>query len=162
MFGVISKPTRAELNPVVAVDLDLAKLAIEAETILGYTSLKKALGTGALSNVLISLQIDPFTASSVKKYQDAMQTMWRRKDGARYRYETDWVSCPISSYKNPIPEYVLMKALDIKKALPGVVFTVVELQVAQVPQDPFLVASFGDEDFYIEVWDEPEFESFKA
>jgi hypothetical protein len=66
-----------------------------------------------------------------------------------------WTRIEIGEYKKPIPAHVLIKSIEIKKALPTTQFMVEELQ--KMP-DPFLIALFGTEQFYIEVWEEPKFE----
>jgi hypothetical protein len=41
---------------------------------------------------------------------------------------------------------------------PEATFTVEQLQSERRIYDPFLIVSYGDESYYIEVWDESEFE----
>lgn len=70
-----------------------------------------------------------------------------------------WVKVPIARYAKAIPEFVVRKAIQIKKALPEVKLFIEELQY---DPDPFLVATCENENFteqyYIEVWEEPKFE----
>lgn len=66
-----------------------------------------------------------------------------------------WVRTGLKSYEQEIPEFVLNKAVQIKKELPDVNLYVEHL--VHKP-DPFLVAVLDGEEFYVEVWEEPGFE----
>lgn len=70
-----------------------------------------------------------------------------------------WGCTALRGYEQAVPDFARSKALEIKRACPGVEFFVEELRRDQVVIDPFLIAVLGDELFYIEVWGEPEFES---
>lgn len=79
------------------------------------------------------------------------------------RIITEWAKAHIATYKGNVPEFALSKAIEIKNALPAVDFKVEYLvehheeKIRPLP-DPFLVAYLGDEEYYIEVWDEKEYE----
>jgi hypothetical protein len=70
-----------------------------------------------------------------------------------------WATTPLRGYSLPVPEFALEKARQIARAAPGTEFHVEELKVDTRTVDPFLIAVRDDELFYIEVWDEPAFES---
>jgi hypothetical protein len=94
-----------------------------------------------------------------------------------------WDRTALSDYFGSVPEFVLAKALAIKAEVPGVRFYVEQLhrateQSARPLPDPFLIAEFGEngmtvrthrgthiadtvptESYYIEVWDEKEYEA---
>jgi hypothetical protein len=42
--------------------------------------------------------------------------------------------------------------------LPDATFTVEQLRSEKQAYDPFLIVSYADESYYVEVWEEPEFE----
>lgn len=69
--------------------------------------------------------------------------------------EHRWERLCITEYAKPVPVHVLSKAIQIKQALPMTEFYVEE--VRRMP-DPFLIAVFEKEQYYIEVWEEPTFE----
>lgn len=70
-----------------------------------------------------------------------------------------WQNTPLKGYERPVPEYALLLATEIKEHLPEVDFSVHELLVRAVTFDPFLVVHFGNEEYYIAVWDEPDFKA---
>lgn len=88
--------------------------------------------------------------------------------------ELSWKEVALENYSSEnIPDSVLMTAIRIKELFPDVKYTVLrteELRVVQVRKmwteraemakrhpDPFLVASFGNERFFIGYWDEKGF-----
>jgi hypothetical protein len=82
--------------------------------------------------------------------------------GSRIRYK--WESSAIANYTGNIPEYALEKALQIKTRLPETHFQVERLveETETIPKpkrDPFLIAILGNERYYIEVWNEKEYEA---
>ncbi len=64
-----------------------------------------------------------------------------------------WNIIPIEYYKKPIPEFALYSAVELKKLCPKAQFFVEELYV----DDPFLVVNYGGNLYWIEVWNEPDF-----
>lgn len=70
-----------------------------------------------------------------------------------------WVRSPLSEFKQPIPEFALQTALDIKAKCPNTLFFVDELKIEKRTEDPFLVVSADQSSpiYYIEVWNEPKF-----
>jgi hypothetical protein len=57
-----------------------------------------------------------------------------------------------------VPDYVKAKAAEITSHLPNATLEVDELRSSERVYDPFLVVSYGEETYYVEVWDEPVFE----
>lgn len=82
--------------------------------------------------------------------------------GACWAHDLYWAEQPLNKYDGNVPDYVLNKAVALKRACPEVEFVVVHL--TETP-DPFLLAYIPskkwswqrDEAFFIEVWDEVEF-----
>ena len=68
-----------------------------------------------------------------------------------------WVKSPLEKAVD-VPEFVKAKAAEITTHLPGATFTVEELRSERRAYDPFLIVSYGEESYYIEVWEEREFE----
>lgn len=76
-----------------------------------------------------------------------------RQNAPRHR----WVLQYLSTYRLPVPEFALRKALQVAKAVPDCELYVEFIE--NVPAgDPFLVAELGTERYWLEVWDEPKFE----
>lgn len=87
---------------------------------------------------------------------------------------TMWWKYELATYPGSIPEHVLEKALAIKNACPKVQFYIEHLVTAIDKddaneirmrkdrilrmRDPFLVASLDHETYYIDVWDEKDYE----
>ena len=80
---------------------------------------------------------------------------------SRYARSRKWSMHELSSYAEPIPEFALQTAVDIKHSHPDVQFFVCALKEERIVVDPFLVlrVKFGDEvkDYYLEVWNESKF-----
>ena len=68
-----------------------------------------------------------------------------------------WVNSPLEKAVD-VPEFVRAKAAEIATHLPEATFTVEELRSERRAYDPFLIVSYGEESYYIEVWEEQEFE----
>jgi hypothetical protein len=80
--------------------------------------------------------------------------------GSRKTYS--WRLLDIGSYAGNIPEFALDKAVRIKQECPEVTLMIELLyeNTEHAPtRDPFLVANLGGETFYIDVWDEKEYEA---
>lgn len=92
---------------------------------------------------LAKLGIDPLDDVKVQAYKvsKAAQTM------------SYWTSTALESYDYPVPEFVLLRACELKEELPLAKFEVEYMRV-----DPFLVMVYGSKRYYIDVWDEPKFE----
>jgi len=68
-----------------------------------------------------------------------------------------WVRLPLEEMRDA-PEFVKAKAREIANLLPDATFTVEQLRSEKKKYDPFLIVSYADESYYVEVWEEPEFE----
>ncbi len=68
-----------------------------------------------------------------------------------------WVKSPLEEAID-VPQFVKAKAAEIATHLPEATFTVEELRSERRAYDPFLIVSYGDESYYIDVWDESIFE----
>lgn len=136
----------------ITTDLNL-ELAREAEAILGYSAMRRHLNApGPLAIALAELEIEPFTAESVEAQLEATRqiaTERNRKDFPGTQSSPEWQRFPISQYKGLIPQHVLSRAVAIARAQPYA-----ELWVEALGGDPFLVVTRGEEEFYVDVWDE--------
>lgn len=72
----------------------------------------------------------------------------------------EWATDPISEYRQPIPEFAIDTALQIKQAIPEAEFSI-EYFVHWAKDDPFLSFKVPgvQRRFVVEVWDEPDFEA---
>lgn len=81
--------------------------------------------------------------------------------GDRYVTERTWMMYDLAHYTEPVPEFALQTALDIKKRHPEVSFYICSLEENRMVLDPFLVMRIPDggwhRDYYLEVWNEPRF-----
>ncbi|MFN3149680.1 hypothetical protein [Bremerella sp.] len=81
--------------------------------------------------------------------------------GDRFVVERVWLTYDLAHYTEPVPEFALQTALDIKKRHPEVNFYVCSLEERRMVLDPFLVMRVpGDawyKEYYLEVWSEPKF-----
>jgi hypothetical protein len=82
---------------------------------------------------------------------------WRMPENQRLCVYLQWVKVPLEDALD-VPEFVYAKAREIASCLPEASFTVEQLQSERRIYDPFLIVSYADESYYIEVWDESEFE----
>jgi hypothetical protein len=162
----------------------LSQLALKAEAILGYSGLREKLGIppASLTRALEELGIEPYHSDDIRKYKtkkakDAEDQAWaefakqaRLEQGrlgiqepwghvmvAGSFVRARWRKVPLAKYQGSVPEFALSRAIEIKERLPKVEFHVEEL-VVDKRYDPFLIATCGRERFYIDVWDEREFE----
>ena len=170
---VVPEPSRETLKrvPVEVSEIDLndprQKLAMDAETHLGYTPLRTELrAPGALMRVLAKLEIQVLDQKSVDTYKQLMAAHYAT---AGKLFDPTWRLTLLRSYHQPVPEFVLQKAVEIKRELPEAKFYIDQLAV-----DPFLIVSLRSlEDYrhncsrdldadtaaYIECWAEPKFEA---
>jgi hypothetical protein len=170
-----------------ATDGYTTDLAQQAEELLGYTALKtavasdKATDTKILGRVLRSLDMEVLNVADVKAYQlqelrDLTKKMFDKWMATNEEVETwhrfngpCWMTHKIEEYKQPIPSFVLNKAVQIKKALPDCEIFIHQLEASP---DPFMVVRLTAEkqydwgkhketveEYWVEVWDEPRFES---
>lgn len=150
-----------------AVEAPENMLADDAATLLGYKAgTRTVVKVTPLAAALAELDIEPLEWRAVRRYQfeaaaaanTARLAEVTDPDFQDWRSELEWTRTPISKYAEPIPDYVLNKAIQIKRALPDVEIIVEALQ--QNP-DPFLIVRVKDgyryEGYYVEVWDERSF-----
>lgn len=80
---------------------------------------------------------------------------------SRYGRERKWTMKKLSEYTEPVPEFALQTAVDVKQAHPEVEFYVCTLEENRLVVDPFLVLRVRDghetRDYYLEVWNEADF-----
>lgn len=153
----------------------------EAAEILGYSMLAQVsadVTERPIAKALHDLEIEILNRQDVDRYKGEHRVEVARKqfeewvekaakDASRYEWDTftapNWARRKISEYKEPIPEFVLAKAIQIKKALPECQIMIEFLTNAL---DPFLVVQSATantwddpaERYYVEVWEEPKFE----
>jgi hypothetical protein len=167
---------RREIPPSLQESSNLiTSLALRAEAVLGYSWLRKRLKIepGSLAQALIELAIEPFRVEDVKKYKKERARLTEQQAFNEYRkcarcdgyaflppgtyVKATWHVVPLDSYQGEVPEFALSRALEIKERIPSVEFEIEELHVDK-RYDPFLIASCGGERFYIDVWEEENFE----
>jgi hypothetical protein len=160
------------------MDQERLELGNKAASVLGYRGLKSEVtgqivvpleDLGELGKALLVLDIEILDAGSVLKYQQdeicRRNTDWvmeQVRSNQLTRMVTwgwnlsSWQHTKIADYGQPIPEFVLHKAVQIKEKLPKVEFHIQHLTDPKA--DPFLIAVLGKELYFIEAWDEPRFE----
>lgn len=152
----------------------LATLALKAEAILGYSGLRKKLGIKlpTLAQTLDDLGIEPFKTDDVSRYKEEKarqvehQILAEYRQRARHQNELPigsyararWHRVPLGRFGGEVPEFALSHALEIKDKMPTATFEVEELRVEK-RYDPFLIVSCGKERYYIDVWEEENFEA---
>jgi hypothetical protein len=82
-----------------------------------------------------------------------------RLEGYTVKQPGSWQVTPLKGYAEPVPEFVLHQAVELKEALPEAGFFVHQFVQNGLVLDPFLVISHGNESCFIAVWDEPKFEA---
>ena len=170
------KMTEIEREPITILEWSepCVSLAAEAQEVLGYkllatTQEKEPEKHSELALILAKAEIPVLNAEQVKLYQTELLkdrsivafNEWL-KNPERMFWGPGWEKTEIAKYPLPIPEFVLNKAIQIKKLLPEVRIYVEHL--SEHP-DPFLIVAtkhetydFDGETFYVEVWEEPKFE----
>lgn len=161
---------RRSVPKVPATSESTVTLAEDAASVLGYKVLQQTQKNpkatmGSLTFALAELAIEVLDPAGVKAYQgDHMKEVARRlfeewlTDRSPYRtsfYCPNWRETKIEEYGEPIPEFVLNKAVQIKKAVPECKIIV---EYLDENPDPFLLVKLGDEKHCVEVWAEPKFE----
>ena len=168
----------------------LLSLAESAKEVLGYDVLAKRMGTTVvavettcLRMTLQSLGIEVLVEQDVARYQKeqliehtaAKMQEWMKQaaDLGMDRFHEDgldrfsapgWQRVAIKEYKQPIPEHVLAKAVEVKQQMPECEIWVESLEDHP---DPFLIVAGGpakyswkkpEEYYYLCAWSEPKFE----
>lgn len=148
-------------------------LAMEAESVLGYSALRTKLkAPSQLRCVLAKLEIEVLNPEEVAKYKQGVKDHFRT---SKKMSDPTWTVCKLSAYTGPVPEFVISKAIEVKRELPNAEFFVEHFQ-----EDPFLIvstmsnaasycsrhSSMGqfaidkpDDTMYLEVWNEKSFEA---
>jgi hypothetical protein len=134
----------------VALTVRLAVLLNAGVTAKNGWELMGAMGCGSVAIILCVASLVAFN---------------QRGEGIRYIWGWKEYSIQEFSELGNIPEHALDKAIAIKRELPAVLLRVdclgVRTEERENPRpapDPFLKVSLGDEHFYIDVWDEKEYE----
>jgi hypothetical protein len=171
------KMTDIERDPITTVlewSEPCVSLAAEAQEVLGYKVLQAAQQEtekgSALQLALAKAGIEVLNATQVQTYQTEMLkerttelfNQWLLNPSGTF-FGPGWNKTKIADYKQPVPEFVLNKAVQIKRLLPEVR---IYIQHLTDHPDPFLVVAtkhkdyecLDAEEFYIEVWEEPKFE----
>lgn len=86
-----------------------------------------------------------------------------RKRTNRTRFSFDWMSISLPNYERDLPDFALVHGIAIKQQLPDADLRIEQLVAEQrrtpvFDPDPFLVLRHGGVDYYIDVWDERDFE----
>jgi len=162
-----------ESVPIIEFDEPMSTLASEAQEVLGYSILKKEQEgpNSTLLSRLAAIQIDILKRSDVEQYKSEQLkertqeklSKWIAGGADTQFFGPGWASVEIGKYAQPIPEFVLNKAIQIKREIPEAVILIESLE--DYP-DPFLVVAIKDprysclfaETHYVEVWAEPKFE----
>lgn len=163
----------------------LVMLAESAKSVLGYDVLAKQVGTSTevaneseLRKALRELDIDVLNPVDVRRYQKERLVeettirvrKWLEEVGQQGNRDNlnafsgpGWGFQKIAEYHQPVPEFVLAKAVQIKQQVPEC-----EIYVESLSDhpDPFLFVGTKskyswmkpDEMYYVEVWEEPKFE----
>jgi hypothetical protein len=113
-----------------------------------------------------------FTVMAIPLFIDKL---WIKKT-----HEAKWSLILLSEYKKPVPEFVLNTALEIKKKFPNAILQIDELSLEEINNksnnytmiapllatvlflDPFLVATIDGKEYWVEVWNEPNFKENKV
>jgi hypothetical protein len=155
------------------VDQERLYLATRAKDLLGYGRLSadvtgtRVIGAkeGKLTQALLQIDFMVLDTATVIDYQldevarrnreHISEHLWDWCVG--YYVPACWQHTQLSEYSQPIPEFVLDKAIRIKETFPEVHFYVQHLNDPKA--DPFLIVAHDREVYYIEAWDEPRFEA---
>ena len=154
-----TKPKLYRESEVEEPDESRKELALKAKTLLGYSVLEQTIpnrSSSEVSAVFKKLGIEPLNESQVQKYQ----RWYRQKHSGAFDWErVHWESARIENYAEPMPEFVLSRAVELKEHLPNAVFSIeFPVREERVRPDPFLVMYYAGIRYYIDVWDEPKFE----
>ncbi len=82
--------------------------------------------------------------------------------GSSSKIRGRWMIQTLKDYIDPVPQFALATAREIHLRVPEAEFFIHEFVVKEKQQDPFLVVRLGEfEEYYVEVWDEPEYDQKK-
>jgi hypothetical protein len=168
----------------------LLSLAESAREVLGYDVLEKRMNTTVvvaettcLRMTLQSLGIEVLVEQDVARYQKeqliahtaAKMQEWMKQTGEKgmddfhthglHQFNSPgWQRTAIKEYRQPIPEHILAKAVEVKQQMPECEIWVESLEDHP---DPFMIVAGGppryswykpEEHYYLAAWDEPKFE----
>jgi len=133
----------------------LSSLWLVAASYLGWASHRAVPNSGwEITAAVLSILCVVGYLITIGPYRADVDKTWK---------EWNWHAEPLANYGYRVPEFALSKAVKIARELPDARFHVEALferegrEVRRDP-DPFLVVKHGRELFYIDVWDEREFE----
>lgn len=131
-------------------------LAVKASKLLGYKTLERTIPQSEVNEVFASLGFTPLNTDQVHRYE----RWYRKRHSGHFGWErVAWKIVPLHNYADPIPEFVLSRAVELKEKLPAAEFYVeFPEREERVLPDPFLVMIYKGSSYFIEVWDEPKFE----
>ncbi len=162
--------TQTEIRRIAPAEEELPSVRQEAEEVLGYTRPKPEETTqDLLQRALAELDITILDWRDVMTYQlekrqeaerEQLKQAVIQEERPHWWSSVGWRQTELEKYKGWVPDHVLLKAIQIKRRLPEVEFAVEALEQSR---DPFLVAkirkgSYDWQEYYVEVWNEPEFE----
>jgi hypothetical protein len=170
---------RRSVFEIMTAGVETISLAGEAAEQLGYNRMKEEIEKptlGPLAIKLAEMNIEVLDKDDVNKFkrqkQDEVARVkfeeWLNTEN-EYRgsfYGPTWRDTKISEYKEPIPDWVLERALSVKRECADLAVNF-EIDWLEENPDPFLVVYVGEkysheEEYYIAVWDEPKFISKKS
>lgn len=145
------------------LDAETKQIAADAASILGYGRMATAVNEQNLLAAFKKLDIIPFDEADVERYKTAKKNeAWEKLTQTvrdYYGYSCSWRVSRLHEYLDAVPEFVLRKAVALKREFPTLEIFVDELRVFKQEPDPFLAVELpGGKRFWIEVWDEPGFE----
>lgn len=138
------------------------QLGREAAELLGYKVIAARSAQEHVLEVFKKLGFEPLDEQKVLEYQKARQ----QRENARlqelsrvrgwHQGSAQWTSAELSKYSLPVPEFVLSRCIELKREIPEAQFFV-EFMI-YVRNDPFVRMLVGSGSYYLDVWEEPEFE----
>jgi len=143
------------LAPLMAKSIQLSDLTYDAAPFSGLASHHILVPLGITLTIL--------TGVAIVLCQIIGWVMLVGEDSRGKRSKISWRRYTIQDYQGTIPEFALNKMVQIAAAYPEARFQVDQLEkhtenwIVREP-DPFLVVYAGNEQYYIEVWDEKEYE----
>lgn len=172
----LTAPPEVELAPE-ELRIELPDVRAEAAELLGYQhkAPTKPVPTEKSNELLEALRradIEVLDWRDVLRYQveqqhrvdneelEACLESGKYPSWGDYVRSAEWASTNLEDYRQFVPDYVLHKALVLKRECPSVKFAVLHMA-----HDPFLIAYLGGDgwrynreaSYFIEVWDEQAF-----
>lgn len=128
-------------------------------------------------NETVKTRLKELKAEKWQEYEDAKpryEPEVRRALGAKWTdQDVYWYACHYATYPKcfafgwhrmalasvAAPEFITRKAEQISNKVPGAIMEADVLESESRMYDPFLVVKLGAEEYYVDVWDEKDFES---